>query len=104
MEKSMSGNGSWPPGYSIEEMPRTLAPELIAAFREIPVAVAGDCMGRSLGAMGLTAYHQSLHLGLCGPALTVQVRPGDNLMIRTEERRVGKGCVSTCRSRCAPYH
>src|SRR3546814_2267035 len=81
MEKSMSGNGSWPPGYSIEEMPRTLAPELIAAFREIPVAVAGDCMGRSLGAMGLTAYHQSLHLGLCGPALTVQVRPGDNLMI-----------------------
>src|SRR3546814_4451163 len=23
---------------------------------------------------------------------------------RQEERRVGKGCVSTCRSRCAPYH
>src|SRR3546814_20360656 len=22
----------------------------------------------------------------------------------TEERRVGKECVSTCRSRCAPYH
>jgi hypothetical protein len=77
----MSGNGDWPPGYSIKEMPRTLAPELIAAFADIPVAVAGDCMGRSLGAMGLVAYHQNLHLGLCGPALTVQVRPGDNLMI-----------------------
>src|SRR3546814_15419967 len=24
--------------------------------------------------------------------------------VRSEERRVGKGCVSTCRSRCAPYH
>src|SRR3546814_17695608 len=24
--------------------------------------------------------------------------------LRSEERRVGKGCVSTCRSRCAPYH
>src|SRR3546814_11718931 len=24
--------------------------------------------------------------------------------IRSEERRVGKECVSTCRSRCAPYH
>src|SRR3546814_16199807 len=24
--------------------------------------------------------------------------------IRTEERRVGKECVSTCRSRWAPYH
>src|SRR3546814_19044522 len=23
---------------------------------------------------------------------------------RSEERRVGKGCVSTCRSRGAPYH
>ncbi|MGB3290869.1 MAG: RraA family protein [Burkholderiaceae bacterium] len=77
----MSANGSWPPGYSIEEMPRSLTPDLIDAFREIPVAVAGDCMGRSLGAMGLRAYHENLHLGLCGPALTVQVRPGDNLMI-----------------------
>src|SRR3546814_11353166 len=25
-------------------------------------------------------------------------------MIRSEERRVGKECVSTCRSRWAPYH
>src|SRR3546814_5820513 len=24
--------------------------------------------------------------------------------IRSEERRVGKECVSTCRSRCSPYH
>src|SRR3546814_17129875 len=24
--------------------------------------------------------------------------------IRSEERRVGKKCVSTCRSRCSPYH
>src|SRR3546814_11019394 len=24
-------------------------------------------------------------------------------LIRSEERRVGKVCVSTCRSRCAPY-
>src|SRR3546814_11244381 len=24
--------------------------------------------------------------------------------IRSEERRVGKGCVSTCRSRWSPYH
>src|SRR3546814_16164376 len=25
-------------------------------------------------------------------------------VIRSEERRVGKECVSTCRSRCSPYH
>src|SRR3546814_11493884 len=27
-----------------------------------------------------------------------------NLPIRSEERRVGKECVSTCRSRWSPYH
>src|SRR3546814_6541385 len=26
------------------------------------------------------------------------------LLMRSEERRVGKECVSTCRSRCSPYH
>src|SRR3546814_11550678 len=25
-------------------------------------------------------------------------------LVRSEERRVGKGCVSTCRSRWSPYH
>ena len=26
------------------------------------------------------------------------------VLIRSEERRVGKECVSTCRSRWSPYH
>src|SRR3546814_10064631 len=30
-------------------------------------------------------------------------RPPDQ-QARAEERRVGKECVSTCRSRCSPYH
>src|SRR3546814_11520217 len=34
--------------------------------------------------------------GVCFPYVTV----GE----RSEERRVGKGCVSTCRSRWSPYH
>src|SRR3546814_18657279 len=28
----------------------------------------------------------------------------DHAMVRSEERRVGKECVSTCRSRWSPYH
>src|SRR3546814_8370113 len=37
----------------------------------------------------------------CAPALTgAQVPPRR----RSEERRVGKECVSTCRSRWSPYH
>src|SRR3546814_16114671 len=33
-------------------------------------------------------------------------RAGDDLppQLRSEERRVGKECVSTCRSRWSPYH
>src|SRR3546814_15109783 len=31
-------------------------------------------------------------------------RTGDIGMARSEERRVGKECVSTCRSRWSPYH
>src|SRR3546814_13965862 len=27
-----------------------------------------------------------------------------NMCVRSEERRVGKECVSTCRSRWSPYH
>src|SRR3546814_14586483 len=31
-------------------------------------------------------------------------QPGYALWDRSEERRVGNECVSTCRSRCSPYH
>src|SRR3546814_15328981 len=30
--------------------------------------------------------------------------PVVNASVRSEERRVGKACVSTCRSRWSPYH
>src|SRR3546814_8796637 len=30
--------------------------------------------------------------------------PAEGVIIRSEERRVGKECVSTCRSRWSPYH
>src|SRR3546814_3185422 len=34
----------------------------------------------------------------------VVLREGDGGHDRSEERRVGKECVSTCRSRWSPYH
>lgn len=72
---------NWPPGYRIN--PRVDGPpaDLVEAFRSVPVAVAGDCMGRSVGAVGLKPYHGDLRTVVCGPAFTVRVRPGDNLMI-----------------------
>src|SRR3546814_19068396 len=38
---------------------------------------------------------------------TLMVSPGTSpsrVLLRSEERRVGKECVSTCRSRWSPYH
>src|SRR3546814_19371845 len=31
-------------------------------------------------------------------------RQSDLMIVRSEERRVGNGCVSPCRSRWSPYH
>ena len=72
---------NWPPGYAIHPRAATLSPELVSSFRDVAVAHASDCMGRGVGALGLAAYHGDLRLALCGPAITVRVRPGDNLMI-----------------------
>lgn len=72
---------SWPAGYFIGRRDTLPDAETIDAFRRLPVPNIGDCMGRSCGAMGLRPYHNDPQHVLCGPALTVKVRPGDNLMI-----------------------
>src|SRR3546814_12639598 len=48
-------------------------------------------------ALTVTADVLSRIYGDANPALTYRVG-------RSEERRVGKECVSTCRSRWSPYH
>src|SRR3546814_14020696 len=42
--------------------------------------------------------------GAIGSAQTEKLETGLTLNLRSEERRVGKECVSTCRSRWSPYH
>jgi RraA family protein len=50
-------------------------------------------MGRAVGGLGLSAYHGDLRLALCGPAVTVRVRPGDNLMIHVAMQLAQPGDV-----------
>src|SRR3546814_10470978 len=38
------------------------------------------------------------------PLLIPQIPTSPEALARSEERRVGKECVSTCRSRWSPYH
>src|SRR3546814_13445765 len=69
-----------------------------AQARGKPVAVCGEMASDAafvplLLALGLEEL--SMH-----PSTLLEVRRA----IRSEERRVGKECVSTCRSRWSPYH
>jgi RraA family protein len=83
----------WPAGWRI--VPRAAGPTagVVAAFRNIPVAAIGDAMSRQVGTIGLRAYHARLDTVLCGPAVTVRVRPGDNLMIHKALMMVHPGDV-----------
>src|SRR3546814_17691136 len=40
----------------------------------------------------------------CTFSATLEIEHPGGYEYRSEERRVGKECVSTCRSRCRPYH
>src|SRR3546814_15101343 len=54
----------------------------------------------SQACMGLAFRRQDRTCQHCGTAYT----PTHGRQRRSEERRVGKECVSTCRSRWSPYH
>src|SRR3546814_7948569 len=56
--------------------------------------------------LGLPATFQFGGSRRSDPPAKVKLRHGDVVVWggRSEERRVGKECVSTCRSRWSPYH
>lgn len=67
-------------GFRVLERRRKVDAETVAAFRGVPVANVSDVMNRmTAGGPDLRPLHAGG--GLAGPALTVKVRPGDNLMI-----------------------
>src|SRR3546814_17246223 len=69
---------------------------------------------RTQAVRGTMTAEQALEKLLEGSGFAVKRDPSGALMIiksgtavpeaRSEERRVGKECVSTCRSRWSPYH
>ena len=67
-------------GLQILKRQRCIDERLANAFRGVPVANISDCMTRmAAGGPRLRPMHKGGYL--CGPALTVKSRPGDNLMI-----------------------
>src|SRR3546814_14590679 len=51
-----------------------------------------------------SALAEDRHLSVLPYALLLEAICGIYLPLRSEERRVGKECVSTCRSRWSPQH
>ena len=49
-------------------------------------------------------YIASVRMNLRAQLDNVDVQQEDGTIIRSEERRVGKECEVTCRSRWSPYH
>src|SRR3546814_7921794 len=64
---------------------------------DVDAQAAFDPLHRQAGAMQQFG-------GLAGPRRNRAQARGDVARNRSEERRVGKECVSTCRSRWSPYH
>src|SRR3546814_15863969 len=58
-------------------------------------------IAKQRGGIGL-AVRNVVHDVVPAPRVGGIERPG--MHIRSDERRVGKECVSTCRSRWSPYH
>ena len=52
----------------------------VQALAGLPASVISDVMGRSVGTTGLSRINRS-PITVCGVAVTVQVRAGDNLLI-----------------------
>src|SRR3546814_7296372 len=79
--------------------------------RPLPTALTIAAMAISLGLLGLamkelplgTAYAIWTGVGAVGTVIAGIILFGESMaLIRSEERRVGKDCVSTCKSRWSP--
>lgn len=82
-------------GFRILKRRRAVAADVVAKFRVLPVANVSDSMAR-MSAAG--ARLRPMHAGgvLAGPALTVKVRPGDNLMLHKAIDSAAPGDVIVC--------
>lgn len=67
-------------GFQVLAGRRQVSPETVERFRGLPVANISDCMARmTAGGPALRPMQAGGYL--CGPAITVKTRPGDNLMV-----------------------
>ncbi|EPP8820403.1 RraA family protein, partial [Acinetobacter baumannii] len=67
-------------GFRVLKNDRKVEQKWIEQYRDLPVANVSDSMNRmTSGGAQLRPMHKKGYL--CGPAITVKARPGDNLML-----------------------
>src|SRR3546814_16902066 len=101
------GNGVYSHEADIVPVERILRARISKADPDLHIAVEGlrsDCPGApirqaSLSAASAAPSSPSVDFKAAGATMVAMVKSR-----RSEERRVGKECVSTCRSRWSPYH
>src|SRR3546814_16380192 len=90
------------PMTTIQQQVRTAEQHLAAVD-----PVMADVIAKH-GPCGLAGKRRDPFHTLCSSIISQQLssKAADTiqLRVRSEERRVGKECVSTCRSRCSPYN
>jgi RraA family protein len=70
------------PGFRLRRAIDRADAKVVTALAKYPVAIVGDALGRR-GVMHQAIKPLVPEWKLAGPAVTVEVRPGDNLMIHT---------------------
>src|SRR3546814_1206990 len=65
---------------------------------------SSDLVADGLGLVRGVVVHDEMDVEVFGDRRFDLVQEATELLRRSEERRVGKECVSTCRSRWSPYH
>src|SRR3546814_20830286 len=82
---------------TIQRMTEEIA-EVAALGVELAIVIGGGNIFRGVapGAQGMDRATAD-YMGMMATVMNA-------LALRSEERRVGKECVSTCRSRWSPYH
>src|SRR3546814_15100983 len=63
----------------------------------------GSCHSTGIQRLGALQNFSQSKIAIQTNAMATANKPMD-VLIRSEERRVGKECVSACRSRWSPYH
>src|SRR3546814_18049691 len=93
----------WSSDVCSSDLPRFVIPSIlripgqyIAIFLELVVLVAIN--------IGLNMLLAEAKIPILGALLSSFLGIYFGIVIRSEERRVGKECVSTCRSRWSPDH